>query len=164
MEQSQRSLDEASSMALARILQVLEGSLLADELDADLGARLIKAVARTGLLPENATLGELTTKIRELDRHLRYATGLSDEMPQTQYSTTYILTFETHEAAKGCERELAAAENLIAVSLIMDDRTQKWSALATFPTLPPSPDHHHVTELLERLALRHGGQLSGFQG
>lgn len=164
MERDERSLDQASSIALVRILQVLEGLLLADEMDANLGARLVKAVARAGLLTEDATLGELATKIRGLDQHLKYATGLSDAIPQPHLATTYILTFKTYAAAKACEGELTHAENLISVSVHQDDRARTWNVLPTFPTLPPNPDHQHAMQILEQLASQHGGQLSGFQG
>jgi hypothetical protein len=162
MSEVPNPLPRRDAAALLGLVVVLQGELLAGEVSPRFAARLTYRLASTGLLPENASVGELCAVLDDMNQRLRYVLGEYDTPPEPAPRTTvYTLVVPTSVEASACQSELSAwgGSNIEMAST----EGGLWRVSAAFADLPPNPSYNARVAKIDGLARQHGGRYEGAQ-
>jgi hypothetical protein len=162
-----RPLGEEDAAALIGVTAVLEGFLLAGELDAHLVESLNRHLERPGLVGAGAGAAELRLAMARLNHRLRYALGEYDEPPVTDAGEGELsFGFATESAAQAFAEAARARGDRAEAPIPVDGRAydgqvSRQVAVRT-AQLPLSAafDEHLVR--LTTLAAEHGGSYGGW--
>jgi hypothetical protein len=155
-----KPLPEQDIHALFDVVVVLLGELIEGQVPAELTARMIRRLAKDGLLGHEASAGELGAVVGDLVQRLHYAMGAYDSLPEpSPRTTTYSLLMPTEAAARACQAELTALGG--SDVSVRDLGADGWKVLTTFSELSPDRAFREREAQLEALARRHRGQYSG---
>jgi len=144
---------------LIGLLAVLEGHVIAGDLDPHVVGRLSERLVRPG-----AGAAELRVALGNLSGRLRYVLGEHDEQPAPDTGEVDLyLGFATEDAARAFAAGVPAAGVPVAVDgRSYDDGTIRWQVAVRSTTLPLTGGFEHERERLLALAAENGGRDGGW--
>ncbi len=172
-----RALPEPDLHALFAVLLAVHGALSWDELPDEMYERLAGRLAKDGLLPPDASKGQLNALLADLAQRMHWAMGTGEEYPQPippgvvhdvvmPGGEADAEAFATAAAALG-GRDVWARPGHAAWTVLPDGRRRPidppgtWLVAVTFDEMPPDDDFRAREAELTVLAERHGGRYSG---
>jgi hypothetical protein len=154
-------LGRQDAEALIGVLAVLEGHLVAGDLDPHVVDRLGERLVGPG-----AGAAELRVALGNLNQRLRYSLGEHDEPPVPDSGLVDLyLGFAVEADAHAFTDAVPSAGNPMAVDgKSYDDETVRWQVAVRSTTLPLSAEFDLERARLLALAADHGGQDGGWGG
>jgi hypothetical protein len=153
-------LPDDDMLALFDITVVLHGKVTAGDIPEWLAETIIRRLARSGLIADGATVGELGAFMGDLVQRLHFVRGAYDRLPDpSPRESIYRLSTSSVAAAQACETELVALGG--SNVLTRETKPGEWEVLASFPDLPPDQSYHARVALVQGIANAHGGQFLG---
>jgi len=161
VEPTTNSLPKQDVLGLFDILVVLLGELTLGQVPSDLTERFIRRLSKDGLLPAEASVGQLSVTVADLVERLRFAMGDYASYPApVPRLTGHDVSVPSHDAAQACRSRLMQW-NALAVEISNDADRSVWEVKASFPELAPDPSYHRRVAQLQDLAAEHGGEYLG---
>jgi hypothetical protein len=163
------ALGEEDAAALIGVAAVLEGQLLARELDPDLVDSLIRHMAGAGLVAPGAGPAELRLALSGLNHRLRYVLGEYDEPPAPPTGEVdQYFGFSSRDPAQDFAGAARAMGESAASPVPVDGRAYDgevgWQVAVRTMELPLSAGFADHVRRLQALAAEHGGSYGGWGG
>jgi hypothetical protein len=161
MELTTNPLPKQDVLSLFDILVVLLGQLSLGQVPDHLTERVILRLSRDGLLPREASVGQLRLIVADLVERLRFAMGDYASYPApVPRLTRHDMSVPTHDAAQACRSELMQW-GALAVEISKAADGTVWQVQASFPELVPDPSYARRVAQLQDLAAEQGGEYHG---
>jgi hypothetical protein len=152
-------LDRQDAEALIGVMAVLEGHLIAGDLDPLVVDRLSER-----LVGPDAGAAELRVVLWNLNKRLRYVLGEHDERPAPDPGLVdlYVGFASEADAQAFTEAAPSAGAPVVVDGTSYDDETVRWQVAVRSTTLPLSAEFDVERGRLLALAAGHGGRDGGW--
>jgi hypothetical protein len=159
-ELAPRGIRRRDALGLLDLVVMVEVVLMSENVDLAWTRGLADRLAESGLVPADASNGQLAAAVNDLNTAVRHLLGDGgDELPEPMtHVGIHSLAMPSQEAAQRCQEQLMAAG---LTALVRNQQGGRWEVEVTGAELPPDPDFTALASRLEAFAAEHGGRYTG---